>query len=567
MALGTQLTRKVGEAIVVEFSLKQAGVLQTGKSPVVTVFDEADVSFSTPTVTEPISGLYRASFTPDAAGTWHARIVEATIPYQEARGYDVAASVIGDNVALIDDIEADIAVIGANVDDLVLAGFVRRFTVATSSTTTEVRSNVSTTDGNDYHKGGFVLVRDSSTGQAQARVVNQYFQTNDRFLFLVPLDFTPEIGVDQVYVMPEWIGRLVELLDIAAAGNPPANSWMDRILNKDGSFLFDRTTDSLEALRDRVDALIGTPAGASVSADVAAVQATASAVEVDTQDIQSRLPAALVGGRMSADVGSVSGDVVAADNLEADYDGTGYAKAASTVGTVTTLTGHTPQTGDNFARLGAPAGASVSADVAAVKVDTATLLSRVTATLFAGVTSLGQWLGLLAGKQVGDATARTEVRATGAGAGTYDEVTDSQEAIRNAVDTRSAPGDAMTLAANTITAAVIATGAVDADALAADASTEINAAVLSAISALNNLSQAQAQSAAAAAIAADASIAAILANGRPESVDINTSTGVMTLFADSARTTPLNTWQLYMDLAGTQPYDGTGAVHRWDRLT
>jgi hypothetical protein len=38
-----------------------------------------------------------------------------------------------------------------------------------------------------------------------------------------------------------------------------------------------------------------------------------------------------------------------------------------TVDTVTTYTGNTPQTGDAFARLGAPAGASVSADVAAVK--------------------------------------------------------------------------------------------------------------------------------------------------------------------------------------------------------
>lgn len=37
-------------------------------------------------------------------------------------------------------------------------------------------------------------------------------------------------------------------------------------------------------------------------------------------------------------------------------------------------TASTPQTGDNFARLGAPAGASVSADVAAVKVDTAAIL-------------------------------------------------------------------------------------------------------------------------------------------------------------------------------------------------
>jgi hypothetical protein len=34
------------------------------------------------------------------------------------------------------------------------------------------------------------------------------------------------------------------------------------------------------------------------------------------------------------------------------------------VDVVTTLTGHTAQTGDSFARIGAPAGASVSADIA-----------------------------------------------------------------------------------------------------------------------------------------------------------------------------------------------------------
>lgn len=38
--------------------------------------------------------------------------------------------------------------------------------------------------------------------------------------------------------------------------------------------------------------------------------------------------------------------------------------------TVTTLTGHTAQTGDNYARLGAPAGASVSADIAAIEAQT-----------------------------------------------------------------------------------------------------------------------------------------------------------------------------------------------------
>lgn len=43
--------------------------------------------------------------------------------------------------------------------------------------------------------------------------------------------------------------------------------------------------------------------------------------------------------------------------------------------TVTTLTGHTAQTGDNYTRLGAPAGASVSADIAANQADLNTILA------------------------------------------------------------------------------------------------------------------------------------------------------------------------------------------------
>lgn len=60
------------------------------------------------------------------------------------------------------------------------------------------------------------------------------------------------------------------------------------------------------------------------------------------------------------------------------------------------------------------------------------------ASTFTGITSLAQWLGLLAGKQTGNSTARTEVRATGAGSGTFDETTDSLEAARDNVGTAGA---------------------------------------------------------------------------------------------------------------------------------
>jgi hypothetical protein len=47
-------------------------------------------------------------------------------------------------------------------------------------------------------------------------------------------------------------------------------------------------------------ARLGAPAGASVSADVAAVKTQTAAIETDTQDIQGRIPAALVNGQMDS---------------------------------------------------------------------------------------------------------------------------------------------------------------------------------------------------------------------------------------------------------------------------
>jgi hypothetical protein len=71
-----------------------------------------------------------------------------------------------------------------------------------------------------------------------------------------------------------------------------------------------------------------------------------------------------------------------------------------------------------------------------------TLLGRISSTIFTGITSIKEWLGLLAGKQVGNATARTEIRSSGAGSGTFDETTDSQEALRDRGDAAWITGSA-----------------------------------------------------------------------------------------------------------------------------
>ncbi len=51
-----------------------------------------------------------------------------------------------------------------------------------------------------------------------------------------------------------------------------------------------------------------------------------------------------------------------------------------TVSTLTTYTGNTPQTGDAYLRLGAPVGASISADIAEIEADTDTLTTGVIVT-------------------------------------------------------------------------------------------------------------------------------------------------------------------------------------------
>jgi len=73
-------------------------------------------------------------------------------------------------------------------------------------------------------------------------------------------------------------------------------------------------------------------------------------------------------------------------------------------------------------------GAALSLILTAVN----TLTSRIPATLFSGITYLSRWLGAIAGKTA-DAATRTEINATTGGA-SYNETTDSLEAIRDRGD-------------------------------------------------------------------------------------------------------------------------------------
>lgn len=94
------------------------------------------------------------------------------------------------------------------------------------------------------------------------------------------------------------------------------------------------------------------------------------------------------------DVGALVGTAQSATDLK-DFADEGYDPATNKVqgvvlvDTLTTYTGNTPQTGDNFARLGAPVGASVSADIAAIQSDTDDIQLRIPSALTSGTADSG----------------------------------------------------------------------------------------------------------------------------------------------------------------------------------
>jgi len=141
--------------------------------------------------------------------------------------------------------------------------------------------------------------------------------------------------------------------------------------------------------------------------DVAVVeQANIDFGALQKASLNAATPASVVGavGSVTGAVGSVTGavgSVTAGVTVATNNDKTGYGLSAAAVqavwdalltalttagsigkkladwvvGTIDTYTGNTKQTGDAFARLGAPSGASISADIAAVKSDSGAILA------------------------------------------------------------------------------------------------------------------------------------------------------------------------------------------------
>lgn len=185
---------------------------------------------------------------------------------------------------------------------------------------------------------------------------------------------------------------------------------------------------------------------------------TATDVETDTQDIQSRLPAALVSGRIDASVGAMAANTLTATAIAADA----ITAAKIADGAIDAAT---------FA-----AGAIDATAIADGAIDAATLASgTITSAKFA------------AGAIDATAIAADAIGSSELATSAVNEIAAAILATpANLLATDSSGRVTVgSLANGAITAAAIATDAIDADALAADAIAEINATVDTALADIN----------------------------------------------------------------------------------
>ena len=218
------------------------------------------------------------------------------------------------------------------------------------------------------------------------------------------------------------------------------------------------TQASVDAIAAKTNSLPADPADASVIADefsnvhgklntiddfldteIAAIKAKTDALPVDPADASDIAASfALLNGKLDTIDDAVDSEVGAiksvTDKLDTalEIDGAVYRYTANALE-------QSPVGADGagsdpwLANLPGSYPAGTAGQILGDNLD-ASVSSRASAAIFSGITFLGQWLGLIAGKQSGNAAARTELRATGAGNGSYDETSDSLEAIRNRGD-------------------------------------------------------------------------------------------------------------------------------------
>jgi len=237
-----------------------------------------------------------------------------------------------------------------------------RSNTAAAGAATTITLDASASAVDDFYTNTLIYLT-GGTGVGQGRFITDY------------------VGSTKVATVSTWITNpdntsTFAIIPLGGASAPTSAEVADAVWDEDatahqttgtfGQAIGDPGSDTNTIFK----AVVTDATGATVGVDVVAMKVDTAAILVDTgTTLDARIPAALsAGGNMKADVLSLGGVVQSLTDLK-DFADDGYDPSTNKVqgvvltDTVTTYTGNTVQTGDAFARLGAPAGASVSADI------------------------------------------------------------------------------------------------------------------------------------------------------------------------------------------------------------
>lgn len=341
---------------------------------------------------------------------------------------------------------------------------------AATGTTLQLRSAAAF--ANDEINGCFVYIRSATTGAGQVREITDYVSSTDTATIDPAWTTTPTGTIEYIV----FAGAPAAVAGI----NAIADQVWDEVLS--GHLTAGTTGAALNGAGSAGDpwgtalpgaygaGTAGNIVGNNLNATVSSRASQASldtvddfldteiaAILADTNDIQTRLPAALVSGRMDSSVGVVANDAITAASLAADAS----AEIADAVWDED-ATGH--QTQGTF-------GQAIGDPVA----DTDTIWGLVNTNLNATVSSRASQTSV----DTVDDFLDTEVAAILAAVDT--EIANIQSRLPAALVSGRMDSSVGAMATGVITAAAHAAGAIDAAALATDAANEIRDAILAAV--------------------------------------------------------------------------------------
>lgn len=194
---------------------------------------------------------------------------------------------------------------------------------AQSATSTTIRLRSAAAFSDDELIGATVLITGGSAGVGQSRLITDYVSSTDTAT--VDTWTTTPSGTITYKVFAtapsSGGGSGLDAAGVRAAiGLASAN--LDTQLGTIGTNVDSILVDTGTTL-DAALAVVGANVDAILVDTGTTLQGVVDTIQADTDDIQARLPAVLVGGRMDSNVGAISADATAADNLEAALDGTG----------------------------------------------------------------------------------------------------------------------------------------------------------------------------------------------------------------------------------------------------